>query len=1232
MTGAGIPDALIDEHLSRLEDAYFERFSVEEVAGHVQRAARLSQENPVEVIFTYPSSGRDAGVTIISYDATGVFALITGVLAAMEFGVNSGDIFTYTRGTGRRSGRRLIVDHFMGKIHSLVQRDIWESEARSSLSDVLRLAASPGQDAGSLVEARSKVNEMVTLYLMAMAIPEFSVLYPVEIKIDNAGARTTLRVVSQDTPAFLYSMSNALALQGVSIERLRIRTIGGRIEDSFEVAGPSGGKIADGEAVDRLKFSVLLTKQFTYFLGKAPDPFKALSRFEQLVTDSLKFPKEGGLRGIISNPNMMGELAKLLGASDFLWEDFIRLQYEALLPIMRPKLEGGQVAHSRADLRERLGELMRGAGSHEERKRILNDFKNRELFLIDLDHILSKDGNFRSLSERLTILAEVVLGAAMEAAWDLLSARYGRPRTVAGIEAGHALFGLGKFGGAALGYASDIELLLIYSDNGQTDGAQSITNGDFHSRLAQELSRFIEAKREGIFRLDFRLRPDGNKGAMAVSLENFCRYYGPDGNAHSYEILALIRLRAICGDKELGGQVERLRDSFVYNVSSIKLEELRELRERQFREKVARGACNAKFSPGALVDLEYTTQILQVMAGDKHPAVRTPRIHEALAALRSSGVLEEREHKELEAAYDFLRSLINGLRMLRGSAMDLYLPGVDSPEFVHLARRMGYEQKGELDPAQQLFIEFETRTAMVRAFVERHLGKESLPTMGAGNVADILVNDRISAEDRLGILRKAGFESPERALTNVLSLAGDGARRGIFTKLAVLACEMLRREPSPDMALNNWERFVQSLPAPESHYSMLFAQPKRFAILLGIFSRSQFLSDALIRNPEFFEWVTSRETLYSGRGRGEMEEELREASVDATDSEWLRGARLFRRREMLRVGTRDMCLGVPLADVMLDLSNLAESIVQVCLERHSLKAVKDERGGGLLDRFCVLAFGKLGGQELNYSSDIDLLGIYDDPSGGSGELYSKAMERVRDDLSRHTEDGYAYRVDLRLRPYGRSGSLAHSLEGIAGYYESGASPWEIQALLKLRPIAGNLELGRRFLDKVRHLLVVRRDRDSMIRGILKLREKAIEASAHGIDSGIDVKNGHGGIRDIEFLIQGLQLLHCSDDAGILDGNTLRAIGLFGARGIIGARDLSRLAEHYVFLRRVEHHLQILEDRQIHSLPDNPVELTALARRVIDLSAGPDALLSKIELAMRDVRELNEKYLSIGMTE
>jgi len=526
----------------------------------------------------------------------------------------------------------------------------------------------------------------------------------------------------------------------------------------------------------------------------------------------------------------------------------------------------------------------------------------------------------------------------------------------------------------------------VYSDNGRTDGKEPIDNAVFFDRLAKEVNRFIEAKREGIFHVDLRLRPYGQAGPLACSLETFCRYYGPGGKAHPYERLALVRMRAVGGDAALGARLERLRDEMVYSSKEVNLGDIRQLREKQFSFKTEGGRLNAKFSPGGLVDLEYGVQILQVIYGKEVRKLRTPRIHEALEALAEEEVILPEEALRMRDAYFFLRRLINGMRMLRGSAKDLFLPSPSSFEFDHLARRMGYERTAALEPGQKLRIDFETHTASVRAFVEKYFGREALPGPETGGVADLILSDRVPVNLREKILRGTGFRDPERAYVNLRSLAGDGLRRETFVKLAVLATDILKMKPDPDMALNNWERFIHSVSSPEFHYSTLLSQPMRLEMLLSIFSGSQFLSDTLIRNPGFLEWVMIPEVLHGTRKRGEIEEELRAAGLSCrTHREWLNKLRRFRRREMLRIGTHDICLGISVREIMLELSALAEAITEVALERawENLRQERWKEGqtGNPADRFCIVALGKLGGNELNYSSEHRLAGDLR-PGGG----------------------------------------------------------------------------------------------------------------------------------------------------------------------------------------------------------------------------------------------------------
>jgi glutamate-ammonia-ligase adenylyltransferase len=1070
-------------------------------------------------------------------------------------------------------------------------------------------------------------------------------LYPVQIDVDHEEeAFTRLKVVSEDTPGFLYALSNALSLHDIHIENVKIRTIRGRVEDQLDLVDSRGQRIMDPEVLDRIKLSVLLTKQFTYFLGRAPDPYTALSRFEHLVGDLLRPPGREKWLQLLANPHHLQDLARLLGASDFLWEDFIRLQYETLLPMFQPQLEGRRFSEPEETLGERLDKAVSGIHALQDQKRVLNEFKDREIFLIDLDHILHPGTGFRRLSERLSQLAETVVRKASELVYSQLIDKYGEPKTIAGLEAKFAIIGLGKLGGAALGYASDIELLTVYSDNGRTDGGKAIDNAEFFSYLARETAQFIEAKREGIFQVDLRLRPHGNSGPLACSLENFCRYYGQGGQSHSYERLALVRLRAVGGDPSLGSQLERLRDEIIYGSKSVSLKELRELRKRQFEEKTKGGELNAKFSPGGLVDLEYGVQILQVKYGSDVPELRTPRIHDALSALTEVGVLTGEETTQLIKAYEFLRHLINGMRMLRGSAKDLFLPPVDSGEFVHLARRMGYERGGPLDSAQQLYIDFETHTATVRGFFERHFGRDALPGRGTGTVADLILSEDVSQDMRDRILTQAGFKMPARALVNLRGLAGEGERRETFAKLALLAWDILKRKPDPDMALNNWERFIHSLASPKFHFDLLLSQPMRLDILLGIFSDSQFLADTLIRNPGFFEWIMTPEILHNIRKRGEIEDELRKAGdTCANHKEWLNKLRRFRRREILRIGTRDICLGVSIRDVMLELSTLAEATVQVVFEKTLEKLKQDRKIEGetdkLRDHLCIIALGKLGGNELNYSSDIDLLGLWndqndidrdaDDGAPFKKETADQVIEKVRSDLSTHMEEGYAYRVDLRLRPFGREGELVPTLSGFLKYFGRSASLWEIQAALKMRPIAGNLRLGYNFLERIRPILLEHRNHKNIMDSIEKMRNGAMKPLSNGIYPTVDVKSGFGGLRDVEFLVQGLQLIHGPNNPVLIDGNTLTGLDLLKQNSILPERATDQLKEDYVFLRKTEHYLQLLEDRQTHALPKDPDQLSALAKRMLGSDKGSDHFMDLLNACLKRVHDAFTRYLLDG---
>ncbi len=1243
-----IDESLVYDHLTRLGPRYFNSFSREEISRHIQGVSDLAGGKPVEVLC---NGGEELlTITVIGWDYPAVLSLITGILASMGFEIQSGNIYTYRkierkttsrdmrlRGRGKQvpdnKTGRIIIDNFTGSLHGERFSTLWFDQLQARLREIFSLLKKG--DESSVTRAKETVNEMASAKLAGLTETQ-SIFYPIRIEVDNSRDDVTvMKVYCEDTPFFLFALTTALSLQGIQIENVNISTIGNEIIDEFSIVDHRGSKITDPDRLDTIKISILLTKQFTYFLGTAPDPYAALERFEYITKELVSYKRKDWVDQL-SNPHLLKDLARLLGASDFLWEDFIRLQYESVLPMLDRAPGSRSFAQPVDTISERLDRALAGAENLDDRRRILNEFKDREIYLIDLDHILNPEIDFRELSHHLTVLAESVVKKAASLSYEELAERHGEPKSVAGLEANYCILGLGKFGGAALGYASDIELLFVYSDNGYTGGSESITNSAFFDLLVKEVIRFIQAKKEGIFDLDMRLRPYGNDGPLACSLDSFVAYYGPGGEAHSYEKLALVRMRSIGGDLEFGSRRERLRNEFVYTAKSIDLAELHDLRMKQYQEKTDAGRINAKFSPGALVDLEYTVQILQVLYGRDHTRLRTPKIHKALDALTGLGILDGDERSRLIGAYDFFRMLINGLRMLRGSARDLFLPPVVSSEFGHLARRMGYRDRGEYTAVQQLHVEFETHSATVRSFIEGRFGRDFLPADTIGTVADLVISKNPSRELADVILKKYGFKETGTAYENIRRLGETPEGKMHFARIAVLAVDILARTPDPDMGLNNWERFVSGSGYPVAHYQTMLSQPKRLDILLRIFSTSQFLSETLIRNPDLLEWVISPENLYKSLQKPDIERELRELCMKKNRGEWLNRIRHVKKREILRIGTRDICLGFPLEDIVKDLSVLAEAYIEVITDNY-LVNLKDEYPGlnieDIAKRFSVMAFGKLGGSELNYSSDIDLLLVYenckkpelDDPL--VSEIYSTLLERIAVDLSDHLEEGYAYRVDLRLRPYGSAGTLASSLDSILDYFSRNASLWEVQALLKLRPVAGDTAFGERVMSSLEKIFQRDISPDAVVDSIDRLRREAVRKSARGILSKrVDVKNGIGGIRDIEFLTQGIQLIHIRNHPELVIGNTVHALRKLSELNLLDEYEAGQLVLGYNFLRRVEHYLQLYEDRQVHTIPNDPVQQTALARIMFGSSSTGEQFLDALRECMDRAREAYNRYL------
>jgi len=734
-----VPD--VREHLARMDPSYAATFSDQEIRHHALLAESLDDDHLVEVEATPLGDGRWR-VTIVGYDYPGELSLICGLLFVYGFSIDDGNVFTYEpleslpaelatprgplqrrRGalpeTARKDLRRKIVDVFTIHLaHGEVTADTWLSYA-DDLAALLRL-----MQAGQRNEARGELSKRVAAAMqgrLSLVTP----LYPIEIEIDNTASDryTVLRIKTPDTVGFLYEFTNALALNRIYIARVTVDSTGNRVRDTLYVTDADGQKITDPEKQRELRAATVLIKHFTHLLPRSPNPESALLHFREFIGQLFQRPNWPDELASLERPEVLDALARLLGVSDFLWDDFLRMQYASLFPVVRD-VDALAAAKSREQLQAELEAALRLVHDGPQRPRddapwraTLNAFKDREMFRIDMRHILGHTKEFWDFSEELTDLAEVVVNAAHHLCHEDLRTVHGTPYLEDGCISEMSVCALGKCGGRELGFASDIELMFIYAGNGRTSGPEVITAAEFHEKLVQMFMSAIQAKREGIFEIDLQLRPYGKAGSLAVSLEAFCRYFAPDGPAWPYERQALVKLRPIAGGAELGRQVARLRDEFVYNGEPFDVTAMRAMRERQVRHLVTGGTLNAKFSPGGLVDLEYLVQGLQIVHGYRNPSLRLTNIREAMAVLAAAGILSSEDYTRLRKAHTFLRWLIDALRMVRGNAKDLTVPSADSEEFAFLARRLRYSSD-----VAQLREDLARYTACVQELGARLLG------------------------------------------------------------------------------------------------------------------------------------------------------------------------------------------------------------------------------------------------------------------------------------------------------------------------------------------------------------------------------------------------------------------------------------------------------------------------------------------------------------------------------
>ncbi len=1223
------PAGLLEKHIEALDSDYFNQFSVAEILEHANQIAALVPGSPL----AFRISSLDpvtCAFTVVGQDFPGFFAALSGLLASHDFDITLGKVFTYANPQSNgKAGETLIID-FLILEHPQTGflTPEFEANLRAEFTDMMEKLK-----AGRFSDLRADLYLRIGEYLSRKPAEQEEPRLPLEITAQADERHTILTIRGTDRKALLFTLSNALSLRGIHIHKILTRSNNGIVEDDIFITDDMHRPITDTRLLDRLKVGIILMERFMSGLPQASDYQAAIQSFNDYIDGLTERTTEVELPGY-QDFTTLSTLAKILSVGTFLAGEMAKFPPDAIKTLFHT-LDEGNKSPSLEEFAALLRmELAKCDDDHDSKIAAVNRFKDFQLFRLDVLHLVYPHKPQDEFSREITDLADVAISAALNLAYTKLSTEFGIP-TQNGSPCPFGLFAQGKLGGRELGYASDLELQMLYESAGETHHAsQSISNAEFFTRVVKELARSLSAKAEGIFELDLRLRPHGESGPLASNFAVWREYYAPGGEALDYERQALIRLRPVAvrpaglEATEFLTRVLACRDELIYRNPPVSIENTLELRKKQLDLKADKHRINAKYAIGGLVEVEYTVQFLQLLHGEAFPGLRQAHTGKALESLMEAGLLTAGEFEILFKGYAFLRRLVDALRMVRGHSRDLWVPERNTHAFFYLAKRMGYISNENYSADAQLDWDLQkTRKDVHAIHAHRFLGG-SEPASLQGCLSTVFLNPASDAEERAEALQWLGIRDTRVGNAMMLDLLSHTHDKGILCAVLVVGEAKLRNCPDSDAVLRHLVNYLEVLPDADYFVRQMLDHPSLLEVMIKIFSHSDFLTQILLLQPDYVLTLAHPGYLEKPKLAAESDQEVRDlADAPGLPEEILDRMRRYRNREYLRIGLRDIYLHLPLQNITSEISYLSNALLS-----HAYRLVfAMENAEELMDAMTVIALGKLGGNELNYSSDIDIVFVFDPEKANQSEreVLEKCARSLINVLSSPSVHGKMFRVDTNLRPYGNQGPITATLGHYRSYFLETAEGWEMQAWLKARPIAGNLAMGQDLVGTIQKSSVspdnLAKIEQSMrkvrLMGLDKLRRENLLTS--------EVKLGPGGIRTIEFYVQYMQILHAHALPELITGNTQTALNLLYRYRLLSSNFYDLLTASYVFLRRIEHVLQLQGLLQRHVLPTSSVELEKLAKRMgFEPRLGQSAanqFMQKYRQHMLTLQELSSSF-------
>jgi [glutamine synthetase] adenylyltransferase / [glutamine synthetase]-adenylyl-L-tyrosine phosphorylase len=962
------------------------------------------------------------------------------------------------------------------------------------------------------------------------------------------------------------------------------------------------------------------------------DPDLALNTLERL-SGTADTPV---LKGVLADETALSQLLTLLGASPFLAG--ILCRRPALLSDLFAKDQINS-AKSETQMGHDLGQLIADDADTETLKKGLRLYKAQEILRIGARDLCGL-ASLEEVTAELSALAAAALQRAFEVCSQLLQNEFGRPLLEAAPgetpqQAEFTILGMGKFGGCELNFSSDIDLIYFYSsDRGQTAGVEDasgqrrnrITLHQYFVRLAEMISRAIgKATEDGfVFRVDLRLRPEGNSGELANSLPAAEIYYESWGQ--SWERSAMLKARPVAGSKQLGEQLLTRLEPFIYrrHLDYAMIDDIRTMKQKIDRSlsREKEGELNLKLGRGGIREIEFFIQALQLINAGKKPRLRERNSLKALALLYEEGLITANERDHLSAAYRFLRTVEHRIQVVHEQQTH-NLP-VRPEELTALARRCDFADSASFMAA--LESHRERVSAVFRDLF--YTSEEELPAQVQPEVA-FLFDANADRDHCLDILEAKGFRPPEPAFES-LTVLRKGGTKGYLTerarrrldRIAPLLFQEVLHCPDPPMALTNMEKFLEACRrARGTYYALLAENPEIIKVLVSLFATSQFLSRNFIQHPEVLDSLVSRSYAKMIKEPEDLTRELAGLLKDASYYEdKLNTLRRFRNEEFLRIALNDIHGHIPQGQTTRQLSLVADSCLQQALEiareelleRYGRPFCEDASGASHETEFIIVGLGKLGGMELNYHSDLDIIFVHEGegatrPVAGTDsarfkeqtnqQYFARLAQRVISVLTLMTREGHVYEIDTRLRPSGNQGPLVSSLPAYRQYHQDTAAPWERQALIKARVVAGSAKLAADFDALTAEIVYKRPLPDNLTEEILRLRQRMEKELGKEDAEHRNIKTGRGGMVDVEFIAQYLQLRHGGEKVALRRRNTLEALDELSREGFLTEADHKNLKSGYKFLRRLENKLRLVHDQSVNELTSDPAYLAKLAKHL-----------------------------------